>query len=120
MADFNSTPTFEQMPQALAEVLSQIRLIKEVVMNGSNSNSAGHGSHVLVGIDRACEITGKSKHTLYRYTSRRQIPFCKKGRTIYFFEDKLYEWIESGQRETLQQEAERRGQSIIRLGTDKK
>lgn len=64
--DANTNITFEQMPQALAEVLSQVRLIKEAVMNGDNSRSSGRGSHVLVDIDRTCEITGKSKHTLYR------------------------------------------------------
>ena len=118
--DANTNITFEQMPQALAEVLSQVRLIKEAVMNGDNSRSSGRGSHVLVDIDRACEITGKSKHTLYRYTSQRKIPFCKKGRTIYFFEDQLYEWIESGQCEIMQQEAERLGRSIIQMGQKKR
>ena len=67
-ANANTNITFEQMPQALAEVLSQVRLIKEAVLNGDNSKRAGRGSHVLVDIDSACEITGKSKHTLYRYT----------------------------------------------------
>ena len=118
--DANTNITFEQMPQALAEVLSQVRLIKEAVLNGDNSKRAGRGSHVLVDIDRACEITGKSKHTLYRYTSQRKIPFCKKGRTIYFFEDQLYEWIESGQCETMQQEDERLGRSMIQMGQKKR
>lgn len=68
-ANANTNITFEQMPQALAEVLSQVRLIKEAVLNGDNSKRAGRGSHVLIDIDRTCEITGKSKHTLYRYTS---------------------------------------------------
>ena len=35
--DANTNITFEQMPQALAEVLSQVRLIKEAVMNGDHS-----------------------------------------------------------------------------------
>ena len=54
-----SSPKSAQMPQALAEVLSQVRLIKEAVMNGDNSRSSGRGSHVLVDIERACEITGR-------------------------------------------------------------
>ena len=57
--DANTNITSEQMPQALAEVLSQVRLIKEAVMNGDNSRSSGRGSHVLVDIERACEITGR-------------------------------------------------------------
>ena len=57
--DANTNITFEQMPQALAEVLSLVRLIKEAVMNGDNSRHAGRGSHVLVDIERACEITGR-------------------------------------------------------------
>ena len=64
--DANTNITFEQMPQALSEVLSQVRLIKEAVMNGDNSRHAGRGSHVLVDIERACEFTGKSKHTVNR------------------------------------------------------
>ena len=36
-ATANTNITFELMPQALAEVLSQVRLIKEDVMNGDNS-----------------------------------------------------------------------------------
>ena len=60
--DANTNITFEQMPQALAEVLSQVRLIKEAVMNGDNSRHAGRGSHVLVDIELACEITGGLGH----------------------------------------------------------
>ena len=60
--DANTNITFEQMPQALAEVLSQVRLIKEAVMNGDNSRSSGRNSHVLVDIERACEITGGLGH----------------------------------------------------------
>ena len=55
--DANTNIIFEQMPQALAEVLSQVRLIKEAVMNGDNSRSSGRSSHVLVDIERTCEIT---------------------------------------------------------------
>ena len=33
----NTNITFEQMPQTLAEVLGQVRLIKEAAMNGDNS-----------------------------------------------------------------------------------
>ena len=47
-ANANTNITFEQMPQALAEVLSQVRLIKEAVLNGDNSKRAGRGSHVLI------------------------------------------------------------------------
>ena len=60
--DANTNITFEQMPQALAEVLSQVRLIKEAVMNGDNSRSSGRNLHVLVDIERACEITGGLGH----------------------------------------------------------
>lgn len=52
-ANANTNITFEQMPQALAEVLSRVRLIKEAVLNGDNSKRAGRGSHVLIDIDRA-------------------------------------------------------------------
>ena len=61
-------------------------------------------------IDDACRLLGKAKHTVYALACRGEIPNYKQGRTVYFFEDELLEWIASGKvktNEELRKEAER-------------
>ena len=55
-------------------------------------------------------IDGKAKQTVYALACRGEIPNYKQGRTVYFFEDELLEWIASGKvktNEELRKEAER-------------
>ena len=55
-------------------------------------------------IDDACRLLGKAKQTVYALACRGE------GRTVYFFEDELLEWIASGKvktNEELRKEAER-------------
>lgn len=73
-----------------------------------------------VDIDRAAEITGKSKHTLYRYTAQGLIPCYKRGRTIYFFEDELDDWIRRGRIEELETAYAGLDCPIVPLPTPKK
>ena len=61
-------------------------------------------------IDDACRLLGKAKQTVYALACRGEIPNYKQGRTVYFFEDELLEWIASGKvktNEELRKEAER-------------
>ena len=51
-------------------------------------------------IDDACRLLGKAKQTVYALACRGEIPNYKQGRTVYFFEDELLEWIASGKVKT--------------------
>ena len=59
-------------------------------MAGSNDNEQ------MVKIDEAAKIVGLAVNTIYDKTHRREIPFYKKGKRIYFRESELLAWIEKG------------------------
>lgn len=45
-------------------------------------------------IEMAAEVTGLSRHTIYRMTSEGKIPFSKKYGKLYFNRKSILEWIE--------------------------
>ena len=49
----------------------------------------------FVGIDQAAETVNLSKHTLYGMVSRREVPFYKRGKKLYFKPCELQAWIGS-------------------------
>lgn len=51
-------------------------------------------------IDEAMTFTRLSKATLYSLVNRREIPFCKKGKRLYFSKHDLTDWIKSGRNKT--------------------
>jgi len=51
------------------------------------------GSHHLLTIQQAAQITGVSITTLYKWVSHRKIPYIKMGSLVKFDPLKLEEWI---------------------------
>lgn len=61
-------------------------------------------------IDEACKLLGKAKHTVYTLSRLGEIPSCRQGRKVYFYEDELLAWINNGKVKTakdIQMDAER-------------
>lgn len=87
--------TFDGMPQSLASLHSKCDTIIALLSTIANGN-AGGGSHVPIGMSEACKLLGKSPSTIYDMTSKRKIPFHKRGNKLYFFEDELLQWIVDG------------------------
>lgn len=51
-------------------------------------------------IDEAATFARLSKATLYSLVSRREIPFCKKSKRLYFSKQELTNWIKAGRNKT--------------------
>ena len=49
-------------------------------------------------IDQAAEFLNLSKHTLYNLTMRKIIPHFKHRQKLYFMENQLRDWVETGHR----------------------
>ena len=53
------------------------------------------------GIALAKDVTKLSFKTIYQLTSKRMIPFFKKGKLLYFSRKELEDWIRTGKRKTV-------------------
>lgn len=86
---------FEEISQRLLRIESMLIRIREE--SGAEQKS---GDDVLLGIQEAADFLQEAKATIYSRTSRREIPFYKRGKKIYFKKKELMAWVESGKKKT--------------------
>ena len=87
--------TFDGMPESLASLHEKCDTI--IALLSSIANGASCASlHTLIGMTEASKLLGKSPSTIYDMTSKRKIPFHKRGNKLYFFQDELMKWITDG------------------------
>lgn len=56
----------------------------------------------ILSIDEAAEFLGLERPTLYTKVSKRQIPFMKQGKRLYFSKSELTSWLKSSARKVKQ------------------
>lgn len=58
---------------------------------------------LLIGMDEASKLTGFSKSTLYKLTSKRKIPFYKPfGKKIFFSREQIESMLRKNIKETIE------------------
>ena len=111
--------TFDKLPQAVGYLTEQVERIHKIVAALQPQTTID--KHRIVEIDEACKITRKAKPTIYTLARKGLIPAYKRGKKLYFYEDELLQWIESG-RKPLQalnlqeQAADFTSSKIIKIG----
>ena len=88
--------TFDKLPQAVGYLTEQVERIHKIV--AALQPQATTDKHRIVEIDEACKITRKAKPTIYTLVRKGLIPAYKRGKKLYFYEDELLQWIESGRK----------------------
>jgi len=86
---------------ALAHLLAPT--VERAVNNAIEKSMAaltGHGLVVSkpISLEQASELTGLAKSTIYRLTSRREIPHFKRGGRLYFDEQDLVNWLKENRK----------------------
>ncbi len=93
----NEQITFDKLPQAVGYLTEQMEQIRQMV--AALQPQASPDKHRLIEIEEACKITRKAKPTIYTLVRKGLIPAYKRGKKLYFYEDELLQWIESGRKE---------------------
>jgi excisionase family DNA binding protein len=78
--------------------------------NGITQTKTDNSPQLLT-VEQACEFLNLAKQTLYGFTSKRLIPFLKRGKKLYFKKTELEEWVNIGKHKSLdelQKESNRR------------
>lgn len=89
--------TFEKLPIAIAYLIKEVSLIRELLEEKALSKSS---KKELIDIDRTCRILMKAKSTVYALARKRIIPSYKLGKRLYFYEEELITWVEKTRRKT--------------------
>jgi len=88
--------TFEKLPETVATILREIYKIRDLVERDREPIQ----KRKPIGIKEACLILQKAVPTVYALARKNQIPCSKIQGKLYFYEDQLINWIDSGRRKT--------------------
>jgi excisionase family DNA binding protein len=80
-------------------IRDEMRLVMQEGFNQSKSSKTEQNE--ILSVDQAARFVNLAKATIYELTSKRQIPFFKKGKRLYFSKQELYAWIMEGKRKTV-------------------
>lgn len=88
--------SFEDLPEAVGRLINEVSEVRKLISESQTNTKTSN--KVPIGIDEVCILTGKVKSTIYSLVYKRSIPCYKKGKKLYFYEDEILEWINSGKR----------------------
>ena len=90
--------TFNELPQVISEINRKIDILTEKLQTGNNDQTKGQD---LLTIKEAAKLLNLKVPTLYSKVSRREIPFMKVSKRLYFSRKDLINYIKSGQQDTI-------------------
>lgn len=89
--------TFEQLPKAVTQLFEKLSTIEKLIL----SQLPHQDDDQLKTVQEASAMLHLSVTTLYGLCQKKQIPFCKKGKRLYFSKAELTSWIMEGRKKTV-------------------
>ena len=89
--------TFEKLPEAVGFLINEVAKLKNLIEEIQRPEI----SQRPIEINEACKILMKAKSTVYALVRKGNIPCYKSGKKLYFYENELLEWINTGRKNTI-------------------
>ena len=96
------TISFEQLPQAVAELSAQLLEIRSLIQNMATTTPLLPASDQWLNVKELSEYlpSRPAVATIYEYTANETIPFSKQGKSLIFLKSEIEEWLRSGRKKT--------------------
>ena len=96
------TISFEQLPQAVAELSAQLLEIRSLIQNMATTTPLLPASDQWLNVKELSEYlpSRPAVATIYEYTANETIPFSKQGKSLIFLKSEIDEWLRSGRKKT--------------------
>jgi excisionase family DNA binding protein len=94
--------TFDQLPQAVNQLHKKLENIERLLQSFQLSQSAELQEHLLT-VQEAAEFLNLTVPTIYSKVSRRELPFMKRQKRLYFSNKELLAYLKEGSRKTYTQ-----------------
>lgn len=92
--------SFNDLPEAISEVLKRISRIEEII----TAPSPPEQGEELLNAQQAADLLQITLPTLYNKVAKREIPHIKKHKRLMFYRSELMDYLNSGRRKTSQQQ----------------
>lgn len=90
--------TFEEIPQAITELNEKLNCIQTLLLKQADSNVSK--ADELLTVTQAAQFLALATPTIYGLVQRREVPFSKRGKRLYFSKRELIEWVGKGRKYT--------------------
>jgi len=89
--------TFDQIPIMMNKLHDKLEHLEKLILRISITEE---NKDELLNVGEASKLLNLSVATIYSKICRKEIPFNKKGKRIYFYKHELIKWIKSGRVKT--------------------
>lgn len=94
--------SFEQLPQAVAELSTQLFEIRSLLQTMATATPSQPASDQWLNVQELSEYLPDrpAVATIYDHTANDKIPFHKKSKRLYFLKSEIDEWLRTGRKKT--------------------
>ena len=99
---------FEKLPEAVTMLRKEIGELKSLIIE-SRAETNNEQIEKLLTVDEAAEFLSLTVPTIYSKVSKRELPFMKRGKRLYFSSSELMEYLKQGRKKSnaeIEREAE--------------
>lgn len=102
--------TFDQLPQAMRLLHQKIDRLELLLTEQRSPQEA----EPIFNVTQAAAFLHLAVSTLYVKVCRREVPYNKQGKRLYFYKSELDEWVRKGRKKTVTELQEEAGQHMLR------
>lgn len=88
--------TFEQLPTAVSQLNQKLENIERLLLSQSDKSNQKETEEKLLTVQAAAEFLSLSVPTIYSKASRKELPFMKRGKLLYFSQKELTDYVKKG------------------------
>jgi excisionase family DNA binding protein len=92
------TLTFESLPQAVSQLCKKLDNLERLLL--AKTEQQPEPSDILLTIEEASDFLHLSKATIYSKVSKRELPYMKRSKRLYFSRIELTEYLQGGRNKT--------------------
>ena len=89
--------TFEQLPEAVTNLTREVSALRQLLISKEKQEEQ---SEQFLTIQQAAEFLCLTVPTIYSKVSKRELPFMKQGKRLYFAKSELSEYLKAGKKKT--------------------
>src|SRR5688572_14335696 len=97
--------TFNDLPQAVADLKIQLADIKELILKKNNETK--EEADELLTVPQAAKFLTLSVPSIYGLISKGELPVMKRSKRCYFSKLELMEYVKQGRKQTLGETAQK-------------
>jgi len=104
--------TFDQLPQAVSQMAEQLNNIERLLLLQHNQ-LPNESNEQLLTIQQASEFLNLAVPTIYSMVSRKELPYMKRSKRLYFSRVELSDYLKAGRKKTSAEVIAEVGQNLI-------